>query len=471
MGIDLWYNSPYRANRDIILIDQRGTGYSFPNLTCFELADDTAEYEDLLQECYTRLTQEEDVDLSQYNTINNARDIADFAVALDYESYNLFGVSYGTRLAMNVMRDHPENIRSVVLDSAYPPVVDAYEESGINTVRVFEQLFNDCNANTTCSTAYPNLRASFYATVDRLNANPTFIDDEFGELTGDDFVNVLFEYFYSTSIVPYMPRIIHNANNGDFETFLAVWYGELPPMDEAAEIEDFFIDDEVFIFADEMLFASDVLDDDTYFALLDEVELLNDGTATLDSISDIINRYFDLDDALFLNDLLRDLSADEIAQIPAALFYEDVSDADGMFNAVECNEEVPFNTVADIEQLDLEFNVPESISAIGIFGLEDMQSTCAIWQSGQAPAIEDAAIVSDVPTLVLAGYYDPITPPAWGRVAAETLSNSFFYVFPGVGHAVIDGGDCPVSVAGAFLNDPTTAPDTTCIASMSVRFE
>ena len=67
-------------------------------------------------------------DLMAYNTASNAADINDLRLALGYDQVNLWGGSYGTRLALGVMRDYPEGLRSVVLDSVYPPDVDLYME-------------------------------------------------------------------------------------------------------------------------------------------------------------------------------------------------------------------------------------------------------------------------------------------------------------------------------------------------------
>jgi hypothetical protein len=66
----------------------------------------------------------------------------------------------------------------------------------------------------------------------------------------------------------------------------------------------------------------------------------------------------------------------------------------------------------------------------------------------------------------MSGQYDPVTPPDWGRRAAETLPNSFFFEYPGVGHGASPGTGCPADMMTAFLNDPTTAPDDACIGEM-----
>ena len=79
-------------------------------------------------------------------------------------------------------------------------------------------------------------------------------------------------------------------------------------------------------------------------------------------------------------------------------------------------------------------------------------------------------MLSDVPTLLMAGEFDPITPPAWARHAAETLPNGTVFEYAGVGHgaSIVEG--CPRDMLIAFFNDPTTALDDACVAEMGVQF-
>jgi pimeloyl-ACP methyl ester carboxylesterase len=92
---------------------------------------------------------------------------------------------------------------------------------------------------------------------------------------------------------------------------------------------------------------------------------------------------------------------------------------------------------------------------------------CEQWSGQGAAAIESQPVRSDIPVLVLAGEYDPATPPYYGQATASTLSHSFFFTFPGLGHTVIGTHACPTSMALAFLDHPTVAPDAGCIAKMS----
>jgi hypothetical protein len=82
----------------------------------------------------------------------------------------------------------------------------------------------------------------------------------------------------------------------------------------------------------------------------------------------------------------------------------------------------------------------------------------------------DAPVVSDVPALLLSGAFDPITPPRFAEVAAETLSRSYTFTFPNGGHGALASGACQDQIIADFLKDPTVAPDSACIAASAPIF-
>ncbi len=116
------------AERDLVLFDQRGIGGSKPRLECADYRHGAAELRHLdpspeerlqwqveaLMDCRKTLSTEQEIDLDTYNSASTAADVVDIASAMGYDSFNLYGVSYGTVLALTVMRDFPANIRSVV---------------------------------------------------------------------------------------------------------------------------------------------------------------------------------------------------------------------------------------------------------------------------------------------------------------------------------------------------------------------
>jgi pimeloyl-ACP methyl ester carboxylesterase len=173
------------GNRELILIDQRGTGYSQPSLQCDEVvqlqfqytnqnltpADQVRVQNDALRACHERLTKQ-GIDLSAYTSFTNAADIHDLITALGLQQADLYGVSYGTRLALEVMRAFPQHIRSVVLDSVFPPQVDSFTADPAAFTRIYTVLFQGCAASATCNSAHPNLQAQFNQVVQQLNAQP-----------------------------------------------------------------------------------------------------------------------------------------------------------------------------------------------------------------------------------------------------------------------------------------------------------
>jgi pimeloyl-ACP methyl ester carboxylesterase len=90
---------------------------------------------------------------------------------------------------------------------------------------------------------------------------------------------------------------------------------------------------------------------------------------------------------------------------------------------------------------------------------------CEFWGAEPPPPIENEPVVSSIPTLVLAGEYDPTTPPDYGRLAAQTLAESFFIEFRGYAHGVFSPG-CAADVVTAFLDDPTKAPEESCVEEL-----
>ena len=136
----------------------------------------------------------------------------------------------------------------------------------------------------------------------------------------------------------------------------------------------------------------------------------------------------------------------------------------GVFYSLQCREEVPFEDHQ--ESLALREDLPRQI--LDWLSWPPMEiMLCEKWDSGISDPKENDPVVSDVPTLVFAGRYDPITPPSWGRAAAEHLPNSYFYEFPANGHGVMRDNRCALDIGLQFINDPTAELDASCLANES----
>jgi len=222
------------AEREIIFVDQRGTHRADPRLGCREweqfgydsvsfpfTAESTAAGDmAALESCRDRWSAA-GIDLAAYNSTENAADIAELRVALGIDRWNVYGVSYGSKLALIVLRDHPQGIRSVVLDSVSPPTNNIAETWWSAPASSFKAIFAACAAQRPCATAFPNLEADFTVTVNRLDAMPAIarIKDDSGALVT---VNVDgFSFAYTLIMASErgdasgVPRMIADMARGD----------------------------------------------------------------------------------------------------------------------------------------------------------------------------------------------------------------------------------------------------------------
>jgi len=385
---------PIRTNRDFIIFDQRGVGLSEPALECpeweqelYDLLDEAdpavileASYDGLM-ECRDRLVSEGH-NLSAYTTTQSAADVDAIRVALGYDQVNLWGGSYGSFLAQAVMRDHPEGIRSAVIESVWPLEISFFVEATTSVPNAILRLMDTCAEDEVCDDAYPDLEDVLFETIDQLNAQPvpiTVTNPLDGQgydalLTGDAVRGNLVSALYLTPLIPAVPQAIYDVYNGNY-------------------------------------------------------------------------------------DLMTQLTSQKL------LFYSAMSR--GMTYSVVCSEDLIGRTPDDL--LDIELALPrqlrsdvedELVIEYGIFGV------CENWPVEEAdPSFKDP-LVSDIPTLILEGELDPVTPPEYGRLVAGHLSNAYFFEFPGFGHAGESTSECALSITAAFINDPTTEPDATCMAEM-----
>lgn len=232
------FSSRVRRNRDLVLFDQRGTLYSKPNLFCQELFDETVRQLPLnlnaydsnqgqdkaALACRDRLVKQ-GVNLTAYNSVENANDIESLRKALGYKQINLYGVSYGTLLALHAMRQNPGGLRSVILDSVVDPTINFNFDSPNAENRAFSELFKACQEDSACNASYPNLEKTFFDLVARLNQKPVplhITDSETGKtyaylFNGDALVQALFEMLYSAELLPFLPKTIHNVGAGRYD--------------------------------------------------------------------------------------------------------------------------------------------------------------------------------------------------------------------------------------------------------------
>lgn len=236
------------AERDVIFVDQRGTHHADPLLSCpefeqylydavsvpFAAASTAAVSAAAVKACRDRLAAT-GVDLAGYNSMENAADIAELRRALGIDRWNVYGVSYGSKLALTVLRDHPQGIRSVVLDSVSPPKNNIAETWWSAPASMFKAVFATCAAQPGCAAAYPTLQADFTTTVNRLDATPavTQLSDLSGApltVTVDGFA---FVYTLITASehgdVANIPRMMDEMARGEIASVAAAYLASRGP--------------------------------------------------------------------------------------------------------------------------------------------------------------------------------------------------------------------------------------------------
>ncbi|MGI9030938.1 MAG: alpha/beta fold hydrolase [Ilumatobacteraceae bacterium] len=238
------------ADRDVIFVDQRGTYHSDPFLSCPEQDAFYAEvvamaYSDpatgersdaATAACRDRLAAE-GVALASYDTAENAADIADLRLAMGIDDWNVYGVSYGTLLALTVLRDHPDGIRSVVLDSVVPPNFSSIPAFWPAAAAAYEELFAACAGQAACAAAYPDLEAEFTDTVNRLDAAPLVVP--VSNASGDTVEVTIDGYKFANAVLLLLavgpaaskdlPRMIHEIAAGDGAAMAATILSSVPP--------------------------------------------------------------------------------------------------------------------------------------------------------------------------------------------------------------------------------------------------
>lgn len=304
------------------------------------------------------------VDLTDYNSVANAHDLEDLRVALGIAQWNLIGGSYGGRLALVTMREHPESVRAAVLDSVYDVSYGGLASRLEAADRAFAALVDACQASEPCADRgdlaemIERVRLSFnespIETTVELEGEPT----EF-VITGDDVIAFLFLSMYSTQLLPGLPGVVAQLDGGV--------------------------------------------------------------TASVSQV------------------------------IPYGVRFA-TSLATVMTVVVDCAD----NAGLERDELDAQASDdpgPYSTIALGFTECPpDWPATSATFNK---------PVASDIPSLLFAGGFDPVTPRELTLALAEHLANSTSVFVPAGGHGTY--GECPQSIMAEFFDDPTSPPDASCV--------
>jgi pimeloyl-ACP methyl ester carboxylesterase len=212
------------AQRDVVIIELRGLRYSKPALICDEVFEAQISMigKDIrgkeanqilmagMRASYDRF-QKEGINLSAYNNVETAADIAMIMTTLGYDKFNIFGSSAGTMVAQHVMRDYPQRVRCVVLNAAVPLGQLFFRNMMSNASESLERMFELCKSDEACNAAYPDMEEKFFAYLEQLNKEPVTIQVKHpgsGEevnfvLNGDRLSTWIFASMYFNTQIPY----------------------------------------------------------------------------------------------------------------------------------------------------------------------------------------------------------------------------------------------------------------------------
>ncbi|MEM7225621.1 MAG: alpha/beta fold hydrolase [Pseudomonadota bacterium] len=224
--------------RTVVVFDQRGTGLSQPRLDCPEIdsptvwgelsedpeafGDSRARLHGALAACHRRLSAE-GTDLNAFNRRQSAADVEGLRRALGFNKVVLSGLSYGTRLALTVLRHYPESLAAVVLDSPFPPQALWPGEDGEALGATLERLFAACARDQRCAKAYPDLRGRLLTALARLEAKPAVIEVAnlesttplYARVDHRVFLGVLWKEMYYTGRLVGLPTLISGVAKGE----------------------------------------------------------------------------------------------------------------------------------------------------------------------------------------------------------------------------------------------------------------
>lgn len=383
-----------QESRDLIFMEERGTQYAKPFLSCPEInahniavAKGEKEYTDpdWIKACNDRF-KAQGINPSAFNTRENAADVYFVAETLGYPQFNYYGVSYGTLLGQYVIAQadkHKAKLRSVIIDGVVTPNIDFNLASSHSISYALRNVFHACAQDQQCSQAYPNLEQKFLAIVDQLNQKPIPITLTIPsskktittKLDGNKFVDGIMPYLYRTTDGAELPKQIQSASQGNFD-----WIVER---------------------------LSTALEDD---------------------------------------------------------------DAKEMYHTVLCAR------AKSIQVTPSQVLPPPypQLLPIGIREAEAVTKACDVLQVElKPPFIYENP---EIPTLVLNGAYDPVTPQLYGEAVAKNLKTAYVYTFPGVGHGALvvppkmPAGACVTQIAADFLANPEQTPDSSCLTQIKPLF-
>ena len=223
-----------RKNRDLIFVDQRGTGKSNP-LTCDQLTEEQRKLSEaeqlLIQESLYKSCAEKYQSIADFYTTPYAvKDLDQVRAALGYEKLNLWGGSYGTRVALEYARQFPEHLRSMVLDGVAPVAISLPDYFARDAMAALNKLNDSCNQDAFCAKEYAPMNEKIDRLLKRLQqadadnkslvaeySHPRYQSKTSLTLTARQFSGLIFSVLYSRELSALLPQVIHQADQGNFQ--------------------------------------------------------------------------------------------------------------------------------------------------------------------------------------------------------------------------------------------------------------
>ena len=529
----------FRDRRDVVTFDQRAAGVSSDMVTCFQTLeanifelftgetlegdagteDDTEE--DMLATCLGEL--KENRDITAYVTPQNARDVQALMRTLGHDTWNIYGVSYGTTLALEVMRTAAEGTRAVVIDSVSPQNERAYDQNSLPLSESISAVVAFCAADPACDAAYPDLGGTILRVAGELEKSPIPAVRGRSEVTLDTLVS-LFSDRNSIknwpNVTAHIPLILTEWDRGDTTTWDMISAGgtaRRPSTQDVLKTADGRLTDDQRALAALLLegaaagkaeevaratglgafeaslnragtgatglaarFDAAVTqaivgsnDRDAMLAFAQAYAALTRQDPSRATLEALVRDHLPATDVEPTLGLLAQMTDGDVAEVFAAVSQEFRSKISGFVMAtdlalVACQESVPFNTREGFDAFNA--SLPWPFLARPEFAGDSLYGFC----EGIPPALPfegfHDAIASDIPTLVVWGSNDTQTSMLGAKLAAESLTNSQVVGFPEAGHGAILFSKCAKDVGLAFIERPDQPVDAGCTEALKPVF-
>lgn len=530
---------PFRKTRDVVFWDQRSAGLSGHSVKCFNALaanaaiiakkqytstaiDGSNESNNTIADCLREI-EAAGIDISKYNTTENAKDIPTIVQALGYESYNLYGISYGTKLALEAMRVAPEGIRSVVIDGVAPPWVKLYDTFALKVSEPIEHVVEQCKADQTCNTTFPELDKIIIETLHAAKAGkvihqgkpmePKTIFRPFEERNAK---------YGNLSMTPYLPAFIYELHRGKEMPTVDLLVGRdfvmpMPGDDDVAkasatlpkaqrslvgtladnavitarinrsnqnvmeELRD-EIDAEknygrvATLFDAELekaLFAARGSDDAKAAGMVADYAALQNINPSKEALVTFVKTHTSGEASTRLTALIDSMSEAEVAGY-FAIIQRDIAKSEQAFFGdlylfnYACQEDLPFNSFEGYQK----FTAAQKYPYIG-----DNADDAARFVYGACISFKQVQrdnwqvpVKSDIPTLSIGSLYDSQTPASWAKLATEELTNAQVFMIPEAGHGALLYQACVADMGVAFINQPGRKLSNDCADSIKIEW-